>query len=489
SSPSPAAAQLAFVQQPSDSSAGRALNPALVVDVEDSDGDSVTTDHSTVTISVSSGPGTPSGTLTVSAVDGVATISDVTIDTAGTYTLTATDGALTSATSARFTVAPAAAEQLVFVQQPTSTNAGSTINPAVTVDVEDQFGNLVSTDSSSVTLTPATGPGALSGTTTVSAVDGIATFSNLSLSAGGDYMLRATDGYLTSATSDSFTIAAAGPAMLVFGQQPTNVTAGSLLTPDVTVYIEDANGNLVTTGNSSVTLSVASGSGTLSGTLTVAAVNGVATFSSLVIDKAGADTLSAADGNLASATSAQFSVAPAAPSQMLIVDQQFVAQQYGSVSLDTILVLEDQFGNIATNSSSSVTVTAHSGSGNVPVSGPLTAPVVNGFAQFPDLSPGQSGAYTFTFADGSLSVSTTTTFEVLDIPLKWRDWFGSILLPSSVNISQAQSDAESHATLTAPVSDASDFVAASQRPPVSENVLDVLDSPISNSDASTILED
>ncbi|MGA3065964.1 MAG: S53 family peptidase, partial [Tepidisphaeraceae bacterium] len=52
SSPSPAAAQLAFVQQPSDSTAGSAINPSLVVDVEDSDGDIVTTDNSTVTISV-----------------------------------------------------------------------------------------------------------------------------------------------------------------------------------------------------------------------------------------------------------------------------------------------------------------------------------------------------------------------------------------------------------------------------------------------------
>ena len=53
--------------------------------------------------------------------------------------------------------------------------------------------------------------------------------------------------------------------------------------------VEDANGNLVTTDTSSVTIAIGTnpGSGTLGGTLTVAAVNGVATFSNLSINKAG----------------------------------------------------------------------------------------------------------------------------------------------------------------------------------------------------------
>ena len=49
--------------------------------------------------------------------------------------------------------------------------------------VEDQFGNIVTTDSSTVTISLASGPGgfATGSTISVAAVNGIATFSNLVL--------------------------------------------------------------------------------------------------------------------------------------------------------------------------------------------------------------------------------------------------------------------------------------------------------------------
>ena len=49
------------------------------------------------------------------------------------------------------------------------------------------------------------GGGTLSGTTTVAAVNGVATFSNLSINkVGTGYTLTASDGSLTAATSSSF---------------------------------------------------------------------------------------------------------------------------------------------------------------------------------------------------------------------------------------------------------------------------------------------
>ena len=72
--------------------------------------------------------------------------------------------------------------------------------------MEDQFGNVVTTDSSNVTLSVASGPGSLSGTVTVAASSGIATFSNIKLDTAGSYTLTASDGSLTSATSSSFTV-------------------------------------------------------------------------------------------------------------------------------------------------------------------------------------------------------------------------------------------------------------------------------------------
>jgi hypothetical protein len=74
-----------------------------------------------------------------------------------------------------------------------------------------QFGNVVTSDNSSVTVSIATGPGTFTNTSTltVNAVDGIATFDNLAIKTVGSYTLQVTDGSLTDATSDPFRINAA----------------------------------------------------------------------------------------------------------------------------------------------------------------------------------------------------------------------------------------------------------------------------------------
>ena len=71
--------------------------------------------------------------------------------------------------------------------------------------------------------------------------------------------------------------------------QPTNVVGGAVITPAVAVTIEDAGGNPVTTATNAVTMAIGTNpsSGTLTGTLTVNAVAGVATFSNLSINAAG----------------------------------------------------------------------------------------------------------------------------------------------------------------------------------------------------------
>ncbi len=97
-----AAAKLAFIQQPTNAFAGIEISPSIEVAVEDSSGDVVTTDNSTVTLTIASGPQTGSGHATAS--NGVATFGTVALDTPGNYSFTASDGSLTGATSANFTI-------------------------------------------------------------------------------------------------------------------------------------------------------------------------------------------------------------------------------------------------------------------------------------------------------------------------------------------------------------------------------------------------
>jgi hypothetical protein len=104
------------------------------------------------------------------------------------------------------------------------------------------------------------------------------------------------------------------PAALAFVQQPTNGTPGTAISPPVTVAVEDASGATVKGDTSTVTLTL--NGGTFAGggnTAAAAAVNGIATFGSLVINAAGSYTLSAADGTLTGATSSPFTISGTPP--------------------------------------------------------------------------------------------------------------------------------------------------------------------------------
>ena len=248
------ATQLAFAQQPTNAAAGSTLG-AVTVDVDSASGGVVTTDASSVTLSILTGPtgGAIIGTATASAVNGVATFGALSFTEAGTYTLTATDGSLAAATSASFVISAASASQLAFAQQPTGATAGSTLTPAVTVAVEDRYGNGVSTDTSTVSLAIATGPtnAAITGSTTATAASGIATFSNLSFATAGVYTLVASDASLTKTTSSSFTVAAKTSGGSVSG----SVLVGTTGLAGVTVYLDTNNNSVLDAGELSTTTS------------------------------------------------------------------------------------------------------------------------------------------------------------------------------------------------------------------------------------------
>src|SRR5437867_13177049 len=113
------------------------------------------------------------------------------------------------ATSAPFAITLAAATRLATTVQPGSTTAGAAIAPAVRLTALDAGGNPVPGFSGAVTVAIGTNPagGALSGTATVAAVAGVATFSTLSIDKSGTgYTLTATAAGLSGATSAAFAI-------------------------------------------------------------------------------------------------------------------------------------------------------------------------------------------------------------------------------------------------------------------------------------------
>jgi uncharacterized repeat protein (TIGR01451 family) len=105
-------------------------------------------------------------------------------------------------------------------------------------------------------------------------------------------------------------VQAGTPDHLAFSVQPSNSIPGAVITPAVKVQILDVANNL-TTSNANVTIAIGTNpsGGTLSGTTTVAAVNGTATFGNLSINNPGSGyTLTANSTGLVGATSNAFSV-------------------------------------------------------------------------------------------------------------------------------------------------------------------------------------
>jgi DNA-binding beta-propeller fold protein YncE len=99
------------------------------------------------------------------------------------------------------------------------------------------------------------------------------------------------------------------PSKLAFVVMPNRAPPGATILPSVQVAAEDASGNVIAS-TASITIAINTGAGTLSGTLTRNAVNGIAGFDDLSIDTAGSFTLIATSGSATPAISAPLTIGP-----------------------------------------------------------------------------------------------------------------------------------------------------------------------------------
>ena len=206
-------AKLAFKVQPSAVVAGEKMVPPPQVVVQDAVGNLIANDSGLVVLQVLTGPSTAPRNATVSAVNGVARYDSLRIVTAApSFTLTAVGPAgrnLAAAVSTVFSVTPGAAAKLFFQTQPSTSVVNTAMSPAVTVAVADTMSNIVTSFTGPVALAFDINPtgATLGGTTTVSAISGVATFSGLSinLTSGGTsgYRLRATAAAVPADTARS----------------------------------------------------------------------------------------------------------------------------------------------------------------------------------------------------------------------------------------------------------------------------------------------
>jgi len=145
--------------------------------------------------------------------------------------------------------------------------------------------------------------------------------------------------------SASLTVSALSVTRLVVTTQPGGATGGVNFATQPVVQLRDVNGNPVGTATAAVTAAIASGAGTLSGTTTVSAVNGVATFTDLRVDAPGSHTLVFSTPEVATATSAVFTVAAGAtPASLAIQTQPGGAVSGSAFSTQPVIRVLDSTG-------------------------------------------------------------------------------------------------------------------------------------------------
>ena len=338
----------------------------------------------------------------------------------GTDTVRVTD-ALGATSDATVNVSSGAATRLAFLVQPMNAIAGQSISPALQVAIQDNAGNTVRNATDPVTIAIGNNPGAstLSGNVTRDAVNGIATFNDLSLNRSGTgYELVASSGSFASATSLGFIVDPGVASQLVFTVQPSNAKRSAIITPAIQVEVRDANGNPVTNSLSSVVLALGNnpGGGTLQGSSVQPTINGIATFADLrIAGGAGGHgyTLNATSAGLPPTTSSPFNIF--GPTQLAFTVQPSNAKRSTIIAPAVEVQVQDENGDVVTDTEYSIGIFPGSLPGFGSLQGVLNKFTTNGVARFNDLRiVGGSGGHGYTLQafTSVLPVMTSNPFNI-----------------------------------------------------------------------------
>jgi hypothetical protein len=336
------------------------------------------------TVSDKTGAAVSFGTVeTITFASGVATVQTggkngvMTLYKAEPASIVVSDGSINNGSGLSVTVKAAGAKSFT-VPTPSEQEAGVAFN--VTLTAFDQYGNTAKSyggsGGESKTLVWSGPVNSPNGTApeypaTVTFTNGVGTATGIKLfNASTTTTLKAKESSIEG-TSGTFTVKAAGASTLVFSTQPGSATAGSAFGQQPVVKTQDGFGNNSTVGlgtSRNVTVSIASGIGTLQGTATLdigtSAGNGTVTFTNLRIDTAGEKTLqaTAAAGSpaLAKATSNPFTVNAGALDHFTFAAASPQTDGLKFTGTNT-LTAQDVFGNTITNfdaSTNNVKITA-----------------------------------------------------------------------------------------------------------------------------------
>ena len=274
--------KVVYIQEPNNGTVNEIL-PSIVAEIQDTNGNTMEIPGTAISIAISTGTGTLAGTTSLNTnATGQVSFSDLSINAADNFVLTASSTGLTNAVSNTFSTSVAGQYTTFLVEKLSGGNiltqtAGvdfnikvSAVDGTQTADV-----NFASTADISSTGTLSNGGGTTSAFTT-----GVLSSYTMAISSIGNYTITATD---TSGnvygTSNTFTVES-GPAsagMSTISANPTVLENDAVSTSTITVQIKDAGGNNHASGGETVNLITTAG--TLLGAVTD---NGNGTYSQLL---------------------------------------------------------------------------------------------------------------------------------------------------------------------------------------------------------------
>ena len=195
--------------------------------------------------------------------------------------------------------------------------------------------------------------------------------------------------------------------------QPSGATSGAPFTIQPVVELRDASNQPFAQAGVVITVSEATGPGTLGGTLTgTTDTQGRVAFAGLVIAGVGSHTLLFAAPGLASATSAAFNVATLPATQLVIVAQPSASAVSGVVLVaQPVVELRDASNTPVLQAGVVVTVVKASGTGTL--GGTLTATTnAQGRATFTSLVINGVGPHTLSFSAPTVTSASSTPIAV-----------------------------------------------------------------------------
>ncbi|MFN9743039.1 MAG: beta strand repeat-containing protein, partial [Acidobacteriota bacterium] len=356
------------------------------------DGNDVPQVGLSVTLEITSGPGAGDifAPVTTNAAGEATFTHSNSVSGVSVYKATTTINAKVKTVTSSITWTAGPATTLAMTTQPVAGVSGASLGTQPVVELRNTNG-FRTTSTAAVTVAIQSGSGGtLGGTTTVNAVNGVATFTNLTLAGvvGTNYVLRFSATGLT--TVDSANVAVTGPGVatqLALTTAPVSGASGAVFATQPVVTIRDSAGNAVTGSTAAVTVAIQSGTGgTLGGTTTVNAVNGVATFSGLSLaGTVGTNYVLRFSGAGLTVDTGNMTVTPGTATQLVLTTAPVASASGTALATQPVLAIKDAQGNTVTSATGAVTVAIQSGTGGT-LGGTKTVNAVAGVATFSGLT-------------------------------------------------------------------------------------------------------